>query len=77
MESEGSLSCSQKPSTGPYPEPDQSSPYHPILSLLKIIFHVQNLISIFFSLGRLSRLSVQVWGLFWYNKLTFFTAWSC
>jgi hypothetical protein len=33
MESEGSLQCSQEPSTAPYPEPDQSSPYHPILSL--------------------------------------------
>jgi hypothetical protein len=29
MEPEGS----QDPSTGPYPEPDQSRPYHPILSL--------------------------------------------
>jgi hypothetical protein len=37
MESEGSLPCSQEPSTGPYPEPDQSSPYHPDLSLLRTI----------------------------------------
>jgi hypothetical protein len=29
MEPEGSLQCSQEPSTGPHPEPDESSPYHP------------------------------------------------
>jgi hypothetical protein len=28
-----SLLYSQEAFTGPYPEPDQSSPYHPILSL--------------------------------------------
>jgi hypothetical protein len=33
MKFEGSLPCSQEPSTGPYPEPDQFSPYHSILSL--------------------------------------------
>jgi hypothetical protein len=32
MEPEGSLPCSQEPSTGPYSETDQSSPYHPIVS---------------------------------------------
>jgi hypothetical protein len=32
MKPEGSLPYSQEPSMGPYPEPDQSSPYHPILS---------------------------------------------
>jgi hypothetical protein len=36
-EHEGSSPCSQEASTGPYPEPDQSSPYHPILSLLRSI----------------------------------------
>jgi hypothetical protein len=33
MEPKGSLLCSQQLSTGPYPQPDRSSPYHPILSL--------------------------------------------
>jgi hypothetical protein len=33
MEPEGSLPCSQEPTTSPYPEPDQSNPYHPILPL--------------------------------------------
>jgi hypothetical protein len=33
MEPEGSLQCSQELSTGPYPQPDQSNSYHPILSL--------------------------------------------
>jgi hypothetical protein len=32
MEPEGSLACSQESSIGPYPEPDQSNPYHSILS---------------------------------------------
>jgi hypothetical protein len=33
MEPESLLPPSQEPSTGPYPEPDQSNPHHPILSL--------------------------------------------
>jgi hypothetical protein len=33
MEPEVSLPCSQEPSTGPYPQPDKSNPYHPILSI--------------------------------------------
>jgi hypothetical protein len=33
MEPEVSLSRSQEPSTGPYPEPDGSNPYQPVLSL--------------------------------------------
>jgi hypothetical protein len=31
IEPAGSLPCSQEPSTSPYPEPDQSNSYHPIL----------------------------------------------
>jgi hypothetical protein len=37
MEPEGSLPCSQEPSTGPYSESDQSNPYEPILSLRSIL----------------------------------------
>jgi hypothetical protein len=33
MEPESSFPRSQEPPTGPYPEPDQISPYHPNLSL--------------------------------------------
>jgi hypothetical protein len=32
MEPKGSILCSQQTSSGPYPEPDKSSPYHHILS---------------------------------------------
>jgi hypothetical protein len=32
MEPEDSLLCSQEPSIGPNPKPDQSIPHHPILS---------------------------------------------
>jgi hypothetical protein len=38
IEPEGSLLSSQEPSTCPYPEPDQSSPYHP--SLTKTHFNI-------------------------------------
>jgi hypothetical protein len=37
MEPESSLPFSQEPSTRPCPEPDRSSPYYPILSLLRSI----------------------------------------
>jgi hypothetical protein len=33
MEPESSIPCSLEPSTGPYPEPYQSNPLHPILSI--------------------------------------------
>jgi hypothetical protein len=33
MEPEGSLTFPQEPATGPYPEADESSAYHPILFL--------------------------------------------
>jgi hypothetical protein len=33
MEPEGSLPCSQEPSTSHFSELDQSNPHHPILSL--------------------------------------------
>jgi hypothetical protein len=33
MEPKGSLPYSQEPFTGPYSEPDQSNPYHTLISL--------------------------------------------
>jgi hypothetical protein len=33
MDLEGSVPCSQEPLAGPYPEPNQSDPYHAILGL--------------------------------------------
>jgi hypothetical protein len=64
MELEGSLPCSQEPSTGRYFEPDRSSPYHPILS--KISSYAQYAwgnvvivkINCFREFGPLSRLSL-------------------
>jgi hypothetical protein len=37
VDSKGSLPCTQEPSTGPYPEPDEASPYHSILCLIRSI----------------------------------------
>jgi hypothetical protein len=46
-EPEGSSPCLQELSTGHYPEPHRSSPYHPILSLLRSIL----ILSIYLRLG--------------------------
>jgi hypothetical protein len=45
MQPEGSLPCSQEPSTGPYPEPDRSSTYHPSFSS-KIILILSTYLSL-------------------------------
>jgi hypothetical protein len=45
MEPVGSLPCSQEPSTGPYPEPDQFNPSQPLsLSLRPILYFQTHLI---------------------------------
>jgi hypothetical protein len=38
---EGSLPCSQEPTTGPYPEPDQSCPYNTIINFNIILLWTQ------------------------------------
>jgi hypothetical protein len=42
MELEGSLPCSQKPTTGPYPEPAESSSpyYHPLPPYFQFTFAI-------------------------------------
>jgi hypothetical protein len=42
MEPEGSLPCSQGTSTSSYPKPDQSNPYHSILSLYDPAYFPRN-----------------------------------
>jgi len=37
MESEGSLLCSQQPTNGPYPDSDESSSHHHIISIRYIL----------------------------------------
>jgi hypothetical protein len=37
MEPKASLLCTQQPATGPYPEPDESSPPFPTVSLRFIL----------------------------------------
>jgi len=53
MEPEGSSSCSQKPTTCPYPEPDKSSPRppnrHQIVVVVVVIIIIIIIIIIYFA----------------------------
>jgi hypothetical protein len=40
MGTNGSLPCSQEPGIGPYPEPDESSPYLPFVFLSESFQHL-------------------------------------
>jgi hypothetical protein len=54
--SPGSLPYAQEPVTGPYIEPDKSSPYHPMLFILKSIL----ILSSHLRLGRPSGLKTWI-----------------
>jgi hypothetical protein len=51
MEPEGSIPCSQQPSTGPYPEPYHFNPHHPSLSLLRSILILSTHLRLFLPSG--------------------------
>jgi hypothetical protein len=40
MEPDASLPLSQDPTTGPYPEPDETSPHFPLRYILTLPFHL-------------------------------------
>jgi hypothetical protein len=40
MEPEGSLQCSQVPTTGPYPQPDESNQHPPTLFLMSMYINI-------------------------------------
>jgi hypothetical protein len=42
MEPEDQLPCSQEPTTGPYPEPNESNPHFPIPFLRYILIPQEN-----------------------------------
>jgi hypothetical protein len=44
MEPEDELLCSQEPATGPYPEPDESSPYF-LIHLCVVFIHFHSFIN--------------------------------
>jgi hypothetical protein len=62
MEPEGSLTCSQEPSTGPYPKPYQSNPHHPISlrTILILSTHIRLCLSSTFHIASCGLLPIRI-----------------